>query len=238
MRLTPQTTVAEIASRYPAATRVFEQYGIDFCCGGHRALEDVCRERSLPYARLVADLEAATTTASDAAESRDWLGAPLSELVGHILQAYHVPLRDVLPRLSRMAEKVRQTHGQRYPTLVPRLTDLVETLRAELEAHMQKEEVVLFPSLVAFEQARRQGWPTEAAVSLQGPIGVMRHEHDEAARLLGELRRVTDDYALPEGACATFAALYHELAELERALHRHIHLENNILFPRTLALVG
>lgn len=237
MRITPQTTVAEIAARYPATTPVFERYHIDFCCGGDRPLEEVCRDRGVSSAQLIAELEAAATTAT-AGGSRDWTTAPLSELVDHLLAVYHAPLREELPRLERMVEKVRQVHADRYPEVVPPLAEVFSTLKAELEAHMQKEEGVLFPSVVAFEQARRQEWPTEAAVSLAGPITVMRHEHDDAGRLLADLRRLTGEYTLPDGACATLAGLYHGLAALERALREHIHLENNVLFPRALALRG
>jgi regulator of cell morphogenesis and NO signaling len=236
MIVTPETTVAEIASRYPATTRVFERYQIDFCCGGDRRLEEVCRERDVPYAQLVADLEAATRRG--AGQGRDWTAAPLAELIEWVLTAYHAPLREELPRIERLAEKVRRVHGERFPDLVRPLVELVARLKGELETHMQKEEVALFPAIVAFEQAHRQGWPAAAAVSFEAPIAVMRHEHDEAGRALSELRRLTHEYTLPEGACATFAALYHGLGELEQTLHEHIHLENNILFPRALALAG
>ncbi len=234
MNVTPETTVAQIASRYPATTRVFERHGIDFCCSGDRPLDELCRERALPLAQLVEELEAAA--ASGLGEERDWTAAPLGELVEHILAAYHAPLREELPRLERWAEKVRQVHGERFPDVVPPMVEVFHELKNELEAHMRKEEVVLFPGIVALEQARRQGWSADAADSLAQPIAVMRHEHDEAAEALRTLRQLSGNYSLPEGACATFAALYRGLAELEQALHRHIHLENNVLFPRALAL--
>lgn len=236
MTITPETSIGEIAATHPAAVPVFQRHRIDFCCGGRQRLAEACAARQIPYELVVRELENAL--AAPAPVDCDWATQPLERLVGHILTAYHAPLREELPRLQRMAEQVVGAHGERYPAVLPRLVEVFAGLKRELESHMAKEEIVLFPNVIAFEQARREGWPADAAAALAAPIAVMRREHDDAGDLLGELRRLTGDYTPPDDGCPTFQALYRGLAELERALQVHIHLENNILFPRALALGG
>ena len=228
MDITPQTHVAEIVTHNPAATKVFHRYGIDFCCGGKRPLGDVCEERRLDVERIRQEI---ASLAPGEAEERDWSAAPLTEIVEHILARYHEPLREELPRLTAMAEKVVNAHGQKFPEMLPPLAHRLRELRAELESHMMKEERVLFPYIVALE---RDGRNVHAPFgSAAGPISVMEAEHEDAGRLLAEMRSLTGGYQLPEGACNTFRALFAGLEDLEREMHLHVHLENNVLFPRT-----
>ena len=241
MELTPQTLVADIAAHHPAAIRVFQRHGIDFCCGGRRALADACRERGLDLDTVREEIGAATDPA--AAPERDWTEAPLDELIDHIVTRYHGRLREELPRLAAMADKVLAAHGEKHPEVLPALVRTFNGLRDELELHTEKEERVLFPWIEHLEKRAGDGSPRRAAAatpaaSVGAPIAMMESEHDEAAGGLAEMRRLTGGYRLPEDACATFRGLYHGLAELEDDLHRHIHLENNVLFPRALALEG
>ena len=230
MIITEATTIAEIASALPSSVRVFQRHGIDFCCGGRTPLARVCREQGVPFAEVVSAIEAsAQQRPSDA---RDWNREPLHALAGHIVTTYHDPLREELPRLESMAAKVARVHGGKAPYLT-RIDTIVSELSAELQSHMQKEEQVLFPAIRAIEG--NQGRP---AVPISAPIAVMEAEHDHAGALLSELRAITDGYVAPFWACQTFHALYDGLAELETAMHVHVHLENNILFPRALALTG
>lgn len=152
-----------------------------------------------------------------------WEDAPLDELIDHILVTFHQPLRQDLPRLEAMAREVVDLHRETAPVMLPEVLSTLLGLKAELEDHMAKEEQILFPMI-----KQGQGWMAD------GPISVMRHEHDSATAALAELRRLTADYGLPAEACATWKALWHGLTALEEALHRHIHLENDILFPRAL----
>lgn len=230
--IAPDTFVARLATRHPATIRVFQKHGIDFCCKGGRPLAEACEEKGVAFDDLRGEL--AEAAAGPADDTRDWDEAPLGELIGHIVARYHERLREELPRLDAMAARVLLVHGEKHPDTLPALAATLQGLRAELESHMVKEERVLFPAVRQLEAgggSARSAW-------LAAPIAVMKHEHDDAARALAELRRLTDGYQPPAGACTTFRGLYHGLGELEADLHRHIHLENNVLFPRAARLEG
>jgi regulator of cell morphogenesis and NO signaling len=222
------TTVADIASALPSSVRVFQRYGIDFCCGGKTPIGAVCRERGLTFTEIASAIEASRSTANT--DTRDWPREPLRALIGHILTTYHQPLREELPRLQTMAAKVARVHGAKAPQLA-RLEEMLVELSTDLLAHMRKEELVLFPAIDAVEVGH-----VHAAIPIAVPIAVMEAEHDHSGRLLEELRSLTDGYEVPEWGCATMRALYHGLEELEAAMHVHVHLENNVLFPRALNL--
>jgi regulator of cell morphogenesis and NO signaling len=167
------------------------------------------------------------------ADSRDWSLAPLGELIQHILDRYHAPLRQDLPQLSRMSQKVADVHGGRHPEL-KRMAEVYSALRAELEPHLRKEEQVLFPFLATLEGADAGRHPLMGAA--EHPIGAMQMEHENAGAALEKLRQLSGGYRLPEDACNTWRGLYHGLEQLERDLHEHIHLENNALFPHALEI--
>ena len=230
MTITENTTVADIASSFPSSVRVFQRHGIDFCCGGKTSLAVACQEQGVPVADLVLAIEASTRNAEP--EDRDWNAEPLHILINYIVATYHLPLREELPRLESMAAKVSRVHGAKAAHLT-RLEAIVSELSADLQSHMLKEERVLFPAIQAVERGQAQ-----PSIPLFAPIGVMEAEHDRAGALLSELRTITDGFVTPAWACQTFRALYHGLSELEAAMHVHVHLENNILFPRALTLAG
>jgi regulator of cell morphogenesis and NO signaling len=225
MNITESTTVAEITAALPSSVRVFQRHGVDFCCGGRRPIGVVCEEQGLSFEELAEAI--AASAAEPAAGQQDWTRAPLHALIDHIVATYPDPLREELPRLETMAARVVQAHGA-HASHLPRLEAVVRELAADLSAHMQKEEQVLFPAIRAIEAGN------PAPLRIGNPIHVMEHEHDRAGALLAELRDVTGGYAAPEWACQTFRALYHGLAELEASMHVHVHLENNVLFPRAL----
>ncbi len=222
MPLHGDTLIGQIATEFPLATRVFARHGIDFCCGGGKPLQDVCQARSLSTETILTEIENEIQAPGE--ELKRWDQAPFGELIDHILSAYHEPLAEELPRIEGMARKVQKVHGHSDPEMFEDLVTTFVGLRAELEQHMMKEEQILFPMI-------RRGQGPMAG----GPIGVMEAEHESAGSALERLRQLTGDYRLPEGACNTYRALWHGLRALEDALHRHIHLENNILFPRALA---
>jgi regulator of cell morphogenesis and NO signaling len=237
MSITPETHVAQIATRQPGTIRVFQRHGIDYCCGGKRPLAEAAASHGLEFEVLSRELDAAT--AGPEADERDWSEAPLAELVDHILVRFHGRLREDLPRLAAMAERVLEVHGEKHPDVLPALVRTYGALRSELESHTMKEEQILFPWICEMERAATGGGRGMAGVpcaSVDGPIAVMEAEHDDAARALAELRRLTSGFEPPAGACTTFRGLYHGLAELETDTHRHIHLENNVLFPRAQRL--
>ncbi|MGD9903018.1 MAG: iron-sulfur cluster repair di-iron protein [Vicinamibacterales bacterium] len=229
MTITEQTTVADIASAVPSSVRVFQRHGIDFCCGGKAPLRSACRAHGVSVAEILSAIEA---SAAERHDERDWTREPLDALIDHIVSTYHDALREELPRLEAMAAKVADVHGARAPVL-RRLAAAVTALSAELRAHMDAEERVLFPAVrAAGRGSHRPGSP------LSVPISALEDEHDRAGRLLLELRTSTDGYVPPAWACATFRALYQGLSELESSMHVHVHLENNVLFPRAMRLAG
>ncbi len=226
MDIEPRIPVGDIATRIPAAARVFEKYGIDYCCGGGTPLEDACTRRQVEVSAVLDEIQ--QVASSPAPSDVRWDQRPLTDLIDHILERYHDRLRELLPALDSMSEKVLARHGEgSHGDALRRIRETFLGLRAELESHMAKEEQILFPMIRAGQGAMAGG-----------PISVMEHEHDNAGAALRVLRELTADYAVPEEACTTWRALWDGLAELERDLHEHIHLENNILFPRALSEAG
>jgi regulator of cell morphogenesis and NO signaling len=232
MQAATALTIRDIAANSLAAVRIFEKFGIDYCCGGKRPLADVCIEKGYDTDAIQAELDAAMSAASDA--ERDWSVAALRELIQHIVSTHHEYLRRELPAIETRLEKVFRVYNQRYgPTLIG-LPEVFAGLKAELEAHLLKEERILFPTIAAYEAAvtSAQPLPRKPFGTVANPINMMEHEHQSAGRALARIREITHEFEIPEHACVTYRALMSGLDELERDLHLHIHLENNILFPR------
>jgi regulator of cell morphogenesis and NO signaling len=228
-------TVGEIAAQQPATIRVFQSHGIDFCCGGARPLSEVCAERGLDVGALTQELEHAAS--SPDADTRTWTEARLAELSRHIESRYHRTLRAELERVGALMDKVVRVHGERHAELATMANEFGR-LRDELGPHMMKEERVLFPYVARLEEIAAQGGtiPGSPFGSVENPIAAMIQEHEAAGEVLAELRRLSGGFVPPPDACNSFRGLYHGLFEMERELHEHIHLENNVLFPRAVAL--
>lgn len=228
MNITRDTQVSAVATEMPATIRIFQEHGIDFCCGGKRPLAEACADRGLDVDALVAKLQRSIAGAD---AERNWQTAPLGELIGHIQQRFHEPLRQELTRLAAMLAKVVSRHGDHLPETLGPLAATFSALHDDLLQHMTKEDVVLFPAIVAAETG-----DVAAASFVSQPIGVMEAEHEHAGLALAQMREITGGYTPPEWACPTFRGLYFGLAEFEREMHIHVHLENNILFPRAAAM--
>lgn len=229
-RIDPSTTVGQLVAERPARSRVFEALRIDYCCGGKQPLEEACRQRNL-VTETVVDLLLAMEARNNDVLEPDPSDMTLTELADHIEQTHHAELRIELPRLGRLVEKVRDAHGDSEPRL-HRVFEAFNALRDELSSHMVKEERVLFPILRRMESSASLG--AQQCGSIAGPIRQMEAEHDEAGSALEVLREATDGFTPPDGACNSWRAMLDGLAWLERDMHRHIHKENNILFPRAL----
>jgi regulator of cell morphogenesis and NO signaling len=224
--------VGDVVAHSPALARVFEQAGIDYCCGGRRTLGEACREKGLDPHLFLATLEKSASASGDGSVV-DAMTMTLTGLADHIEQTHHAYLRSELPRLDGMTEKVASVHGEKDSRLhAIRKTFL--TLSEELSSHMMKEERILFPMVRQLEAS--QTAPAFHCGSLANPIRQMELEHDRAGSALERLRELTDDYAPPEWACNTYRSMLDALAHLERDLHQHIHKENNVLFPRAMKL--
>ncbi|MCC7499799.1 MAG: iron-sulfur cluster repair di-iron protein [Bryobacterales bacterium] len=232
MQLAETTTVAEMAASSLDAVRIFEKYGIDYCCGGKRPLSEVCAEKGQDLAAITRELESVLGT--PAPVEQDWQTAPLKDLAAHIVGTHHGYLRREFPAIQQRLDKVFRVYNQRYgPTLIG-LPEAFAGLRAEMETHSIKEETVIFPAIVACEEAAQSGSPLPAA-SFQlvaDSIRLLETEHESAGQALAQIRQITADFHLPDYACTTYRALMAGLQGLEQDLHLHIHLENNILFPR------
>jgi len=222
--------VGELVAECPAWSRVFEELQIDYCCHGSVTLQEACQRQDLDPNEVLTKL---APPAAPAADRRDWLAAPLSELCDHIEQTHHAYLRTELPRLELLIAKVAEVHGEQHAELLG-VKCVFRGLQAELMPHMMKEEQVLFPAIRQLEAASQ---PLKFPFgTVQNPIRMMEHEHDTAGNSLRQLRSLTNDYNAPEGACNTYRAMLDGLCALELDLHEHIHKENNILFPRAARL--
>ncbi len=225
-------TIAQLAIANPSAIPALERLGIDYCCGGSATVGEACRRAGVDPKEL-----AALIGSSEVPTARGWEKKPLSELVRFILDTHHVFTREAISSLPPLAAKVRARHGEAHPE-TRRVETLVLQLAADLAPHLQKEEQVLFPYILSLEEAAQTGTepPPSCFGTVRNPIRMMMMEHDAAGDLLRELRATTSSYAAPADACTSFQALYAGLVKLEEDLHRHIHLENNVLFPRALDL--
>jgi regulator of cell morphogenesis and NO signaling len=227
-------TVGQIAAKDIRKAEVFKKYGIDFCCGGKKSLKQACDEKGLNLAAVESALENVNET-SKVSENYDRWNPDF--LADYIFNKHHQYYYDEAPIIGELLIKVVDHHGEKYPEL-QEVNRLFMILAKELNEHFAKEEKVLFPFIKALVRARQSGNVQELAnqFSIAGPVQMMEADHDAAGEILVELSEITNNYSAPEGACNSFQFLYRKLKELEDDLHQHIHLENNILFPKALAL--
>jgi regulator of cell morphogenesis and NO signaling len=237
MTINTAKTVREFAVELPGATRVFERLGIDYCCGGDKALQEACLTAGVPTEKVVALLEVADNGAAGSKQACDWNSAPLSDLVAYIVTRHHVFTRKELPRLDQLLEKVCSLHGENHAEL-RKIQVIFQGLEEELTGHMSKEEQILFPYIKNLETAVERGESAPAPFfgTVRNPVRMMMQEHDNAGKALRGLREVSSNYRVPADGCTSFHTLYKALEEFEKDLHQHIHLENNILFPRAAEL--
>jgi regulator of cell morphogenesis and NO signaling len=237
MSISAEKTVRELALESPVATQVFEKLGIDYCCGGSKSLEEACRAANLSVGEVVGSLEAEEQTVRAARPNRDWQEEPLADLIDHINKTHHKYVREQLARLEPLFEKVSSVHGKNHPELLE-MRATFRGLAEELTMHMMKEEKVLFPYIIRMEESVIQKEPVLPAPfgTVQNPVRMMIHEHDSAGNALRALREASNGYTAPADACVSFRTLYQALAAFEADLHQHIHLENNILFPKAVGL--
>jgi regulator of cell morphogenesis and NO signaling len=220
-----ERTLGDLVAERPARARVLERAGIDYCCHGQRPLREAATEAGLDPGAVAAALAVVTDTVGVEVDQLE----PVA-LVDHIVDTHHAYLHEELPLLDALATKVRDVHGGRHGELAE-VARLVHEIRLDLEPHLAKEEAVLFPA-IREAATGRSDFPFGP---IANPVRVLMAEHDVAGDLLVELRRAAGDYRVPDDGCASYASLYERLAHLEADTHRHIHLENNVLFP---AVVG
>jgi regulator of cell morphogenesis and NO signaling len=232
MAIAATKTVGEIVAETPNCAREFEAIGIDYCCGGSRTLGEACAQLNVSVDETLARLEKSAAQATSV-EDKNWQALPLTDLIAHINSTHHVFVRSECPRILALTEKVVGVHGKNHPELLI-VQAIFAALSEELSVHLMKEEQILFPYVLRMEESVIAGEIAPPAMfgTVMNPIRMMMQEHDGAGDALRSLRSATRDYSLPEDACVSYRTLYQALQGFEKDLHQHIHLENNILFPR------
>ncbi|MGD9630614.1 MAG: iron-sulfur cluster repair di-iron protein [Pyrinomonadaceae bacterium] len=230
-------TIREIALESPATTRVFEEFKIDYCCGGRKSLEEACSSAGLDFEIVADKVGAILDGVRSIDDSNEIERQSASALIEHIISKHHVFTAAEVERLRPLMEKVCTRHGDLHPELF-KLQTIFNALADSLIPHMRKEESVLFPYIRGLQNATEANLsaPSPHFGTVANPIRMMMADHEEDGERLRVMRKITNDYTLPEGACPSFTALYAGLEDLEKDLHRHIHLENNVLFPAAVAL--
>lgn len=223
----PDRTVGELVAERPGRSRVFQAFQIDFCCQGGRTLREACERKGADLEILISELESESLAPSEPQSNPANLRP--AELCEYIVDTHHAYLKRELPRIHAMAQRVAHVHGGHTPELLD-VFEVFDGLASELTEHMMKEERVLFPAVQTMASGH------ESPMPLDGPVECMIHEHDDAGNALARLRELTHAYQPPPEACNTYRALFDGLADLEKDLHRHIHLENSVLFPAAIAM--
>lgn len=237
MMISSTKTVRELALEMPGATEVFEKIGIDYCCGGAQSLSEACVKAGKPIEQVLPLLEEIVSRSNTKEEKVDWRVRRLAKLTHYIVNQHHAFTRRELGRLSLLIEKVCSAHSARHPELVL-IQSLFLSLEHDLLPHMHKEEQILFPYIERMEEAVRRSEPMPTAFfgTVRSPVRMMMLEHDNAGELLRAIREASKDFLVPEDGCASYETLYQGLRDFEHDLHQHIHLENNILFPRAIEM--
>lgn len=234
-----EKTLAEIVNENPAAAAVMEKHGLDYCCKGKRTLSRACDEQRINLLEVEKGLEQLMEWQAGNAALIDFNKLNPGELVDHIVKRHHTYVREALPMISAHLEKLASRHGGSHPELIE-IESIFKAVQEELEQHMQREEVILFPMVKEIGLLQQSG--SLASINnlnmLEGPMQVMEQEHENAGSSLYRIRALTGNYQAPEDACTTYRICYHELREFETDLHAHVHLENNILFPRVRQIIS
>jgi regulator of cell morphogenesis and NO signaling len=235
MQTMREETLGQIAAKDLRKARVFKKYGFDFCCGGKKTVKEACLDKGLDVGQVEYELQQVDKNFSTRSlPYDDW---SLGFLADYIVNTHHFYVKKSLPDLREYAAKVAKAHGNHHPELLT-IHQLVEKIHAELSAHLEKEEKILFPFIKELAISFTTGSIPKRAYfgTVQHPITVMITEHEMAGKYLEQIRTLINNNPLPENACATYSLLYQMLDEFENDLHIHVHLENNILFPKALAL--
>jgi regulator of cell morphogenesis and NO signaling len=235
MNFSTETRVNEIALSNPGARRVLEAAGVDYCCGGGRSLQDACLHAGVTADEILKRLRQNIELAGPA--DAEWKNASLADFTRHIRGRHHQYVRDTIPRVRSLLAKIREKHGEKYPE-IEEIEKLFGDVAREMTAHMQKEEQILFPYIDSLERSSNGNGSVEPPFfqTVRNPIHAMMKEHDSTGDLVRRMREASNNYKAPADACTTYHATYQELRQFEEDLHLHVHLENNILFPRAVEL--
>jgi len=230
-----ERTIGDLVARDYRAAGVFERYGIDFCCGGKVALSAACRERGIDSAQLLRELEQAAAQPVD--RSQNYAAWELPFLADYIVNTHHAYLKEQTGTIAAYAHKVAEVHGAHHPEVLE-IAVIFDTIAADLTLHLREEEEVLFPAIRKLDALVKAGSAGDAAdlEALRRSLETLGHEHDAIGAAIHAIRHLAKEYEVPAGVCNTFMLTYRKLQEFEDDLHKHVHLENNILFPKAAEL--
>lgn len=231
-----EQTLASIVTAHHQTAPVLEKYSLDFCCKGKRTLAQACTEKGLSVESITQELEA--TAKIESASKAIFTEMNAGQLIGHILIHHHFYVKQIMPVIEEHLTKVAFKHGDNFPYM-KEVLQLFTHLKNEMYMHLQKEEVILFPRIKELESMAQYNQKKSINQNyIYGPVGVMENEHDEAGEIMYRIRELTANYAPPAGACTTFKLVLEELKAFEEDLHQHVHLENNLLFPKAQAVLA
>jgi len=231
-----QKTLAEIVIENPSAAKLFEEVHLDFCCKGKRTLEAACKEAKIDVGNIRYELEELDYLKKSVVIDQNFNNMELDALVDHIINKHHAYVIENMPMIVSHLRKVAFKHGEKHPENI-QIALKFEEISNELESHMRKEEMILFPYIKKLVQIKKNSNQSAIVNSfINNPIKVMEHEHETVGNLMLEIRKLSNDFTPPANACTTYKLSYNELREFEEDLHHHIHLENNILFPKATTL--
>jgi regulator of cell morphogenesis and NO signaling len=235
MKFSTETRVNEIALSNPAARRVLEDAGLDYCCGGGKSLRDACLHAGVTTDEILKRLRQNSELTGPG--DTEWAKASLADLTRHIRERHHQYVRDSIPRVRALLAKILERYGAKHHE-IGEIEKLFGDVAREMTAHMQKEEQILFPYIDALERSASGNGSVEPPFfqTVRNPIHAMMKEHDSAGELVRQIRKASNEYKTPADSCTSYQATYQELRQFEEDLHLHVHLENNILFPRAVEL--
>jgi len=234
MSITKERTIGQLVKDDYRTAQVFQQNGLDFCCGGNRTIEEACASKDVNHSEIVQALNQIRNNGTKEDNYNQW---SLDFLVDYIINNHHEFTRNKLPEIGKYAKKVAKVHGERHEELNEIYYEFTK-LHTEIFNHLDKEERILFPYIKQLVEAEKKGLQPEAPEfgEAANPIAMMEEEHDEAGTSMAKIRRLSKDFTPPADACTTYRLLYQNLEGFEKDLHKHVHLENNILFPKALEL--
>lgn len=230
------TTMGNFVSNYPKSRMVFEQFDLDYCCGGNMNIKMALKEKNIDVEKFTEELRRSISSKEKDSE-KTWINESLTDIIKHIEKKHHGFLKEKLPYVDSLIEKLIIVHGPRHGEFLKRLSGTYKMFRGNLEQHLNDEEILLFPFIKEFGEALKNKDVAKEVESYKKIVEILYTEHDETGDALKEIREMTSNYTVPDDACASFGALYENLKAIEESLHEHVHLENNVLFPRVEKLL-
>lgn len=232
------TTLGDFVACYPKSRKVFEKLGFDYCCGGKQNIKSAAKDKKVKLKDLMSELKDAINKIPEKNEEKIWINEPLNAVIEHILSTHHSFMHKELPYISKLMDKVTVAHAEKHGDFLNWLNSIYQNFKDNLEEHLNMEETVLFPYIKELEASTKSKKPKIETEKFKKIIDLLSAEHETTGDALVEMRELTSDYSLPLDACESFKELYERMQAVEDDLHKHIHLENTILFPRVVVLIS